>query len=76
MGRVADDSGKEQRDATPWYLIFAVLVVLLTFFIVMPVMGFMYIDLDTLRTATQIELRKVKELRRQLQEEQWSRSNN
>lgn len=52
------------------------MAVLITFFIVMPVMGNMWVDLNTLRTALQIELRKVKELRKQLQEEQWSRYNN
>lgn len=76
MGRVGDDAGAGKRDATPWYLIVAVLAVLVTFFIVMPVMGNLWVDLDALRTSLQVELRRVKELRRQLQDEQWSRSNN
>jgi len=45
-------------------LIVTVLAVLLTFFIVMPVLGFMYVDLMNLREAMQIEIRKMKELRR------------
>ena len=76
VGSVGDDSGETKHNATPWYLIGALMAVLITFFIVMPVMGNMWVDLNTLRTALQIELRKVKELRKQLQEEQWSRYNN
>jgi hypothetical protein len=52
------------------------LAVLLTFFIVMPVMGFMYLDLMHLREATRIELERVKKLRREIQEERWSQFNN
>lgn len=47
-------------------MIFAVLVVLLTFFVVMPVMGNLWVDLDALRTALQVELRKTRELRREI----------
>lgn len=41
-----------------------VLVLVLTFFIVMPVMGFMYVDLVHLREVMKLEIRKMKELRR------------
>jgi hypothetical protein len=43
--------------------------VLLTFVIVMPVLGFMYMDMYHTTQAAAIEVRKMKELRRQMQEE-------
>ena len=55
---------KRDSEDVPWSLIVTVLAVLLTFFIVMPVLGFMYVDLMNLREAMQIEIRKMKELRR------------
>ena len=61
---MGDDAGKGQRDATPWGLLITVLVLVLTFFIVMPVMGFMYVDLLHLREVMKLEIRKMKELRR------------
>lgn len=61
---MGNDAGKEQRDATPWGLLITILALVLTFFIVMPVMGFMYIDLMYLRDAVKVEIRKMKELRR------------
>ena len=59
-------ANNEKRDSedVPWSLIVTVLAVLMTFFIVMPVLGFMYVDLMNLREAMQIEIRKMKELRR------------
>ena len=54
----------EKRDSVPWALLITLLAVLITFFIVMPVMGYMYIDLMNLRDAAKIEIRKMKELRR------------
>ncbi len=48
----------------------------MTFFIVMPVMGFMYLDLMHLRDATRVELERVKKLRKEIQEERWLQSNN
>ena len=50
--------------SVPWALLITLLAVLITFFIVMPVMGYMYIDLMNLRDAAKIEIRKMKELRR------------
>lgn len=60
---VANNEKRDSEDV-PWSLIVTVLAVLLTFFIVMPVLGFMYVDLMNLREAMQIEIRKMKELRR------------
>jgi hypothetical protein len=55
----------------------AVLSVLLTFFIVMPIMGTLWVDLDALRTSLVVklkrldmEIKRVEKLRRQLEEEQ------
>ncbi len=69
MGSVADGAGKEQRDATPWYLIITVMAVLITFFIAMPVLGFMYADMYHATNAAVVEVRKMKELRRQIIQE-------
>ncbi len=43
-----------------------VLAVLLTFFIVMPVLGFMYVDMHNATNAAVQEVRKMKELRLQI----------
>ena len=69
VGNVGNASSEEKRDATPWYLIFAALVVLITFFIVMPIVGFMVVDMHYVTNAAIHEVRKMKELRRQLLEE-------
>ena len=52
------------------------IAVLITFFIVMPVMGYMYVDLLNIRDALVVELKKAKKTNKQLQEEIWSRSSN
>ena len=77
VGGVGADAGKEKRDTTPWTLLIAVLSVLLTFFIVMPIMGALWVDLDAMRTSMVIklkrldmEIKRVEKLRRQLEEEQ------
>jgi hypothetical protein len=71
------DAGKEKRDTTPWTLLIAVLSIMLTFFIVMPIMGALWVDLDALRTSLVVklkrldmEIKRVEKLRRQLEEEQ------
>ncbi len=73
---MGNDVGKEKHDATPWSLLITILVLVLTFFIVMPVMGNLWVDLDALRTALTVklkrldmELKRVEQLRRQLEEE-------
>lgn len=63
------DSSKEKHDATPWSLLIAVLSLLLTFFIVMPIMGNLWVDLDALRTSLKVEIKRVEKLRKQLQQE-------
>lgn len=66
----------EKRDSVPWALLITLVAVLITFFIVMPVMGYMYIDLVNIREALVQEVKKARKINRQLQEEIWSRSNN
>ena len=58
----------------PLYI--TLIAVLITFFIVMPVMGYMYVDLLNIRDALVVELKKAKKTNKQLQEEIWSRSSN
>jgi hypothetical protein len=77
VGGVGSDSSKEKRDTTPYTLLIAVLSVLLTFFIVMPIMGALWVDLDAMRTSLVVklkrldmEIKRVEKLRRQLEEEQ------
>jgi flagellar biosynthesis protein FliP len=63
---VADDKKRADEDV-PWSLIVVVLAVLLTFFIVMPILAFMYYDMYYATQAAIHEVRKMKELRREIQ---------
>jgi flagellar biosynthesis protein FliP len=65
---VADDK-KHDDENVPWSLIVVVLAVLLTFFIVMPVLAFMYYDMWFATQAAVQEVKKMKELRREILEE-------
>lgn len=65
----------EKRDTVPWSLLIAFAAILLTFFVVMPVMGYMYLDLLNIREALVVEVKKARKINKQLQEELWSRSN-
>jgi len=64
-------ANNEKRDDenVPWSLIVVVMAVLLTFFIVMPVLAFMYYDMYFATQAAVQEVRKMKELRREILEE-------
>lgn len=75
VGDGANVANNEKHESVPWALLITLIAVLITFFIVMPVMGYMYIDLLNIREALVIELKKAKKTNRQLQEEIWSRSN-
>ena len=61
----------EKRDSVPWSLLITLIAVLITFFIVMPVLGFMYIDLINIRDALVIEVKKAKRVNKQLQEDHY-----
>ncbi len=65
---MADDK-KHDDENVPWSLIVVVLAVLLTFFIVMPVLAFMYYDMYFATQAAVQEVKKMKELRREILEE-------
>lgn len=57
---------KRNDENVPWSLIVTVLAVLLTFFIVMPVLAFMYYDMYNVTQAAVQEVKKMRELRREI----------
>jgi flagellar biosynthesis protein FliP len=63
---VADDK-KRDTENVPWSLIVVVMAVLLMFFIVMPVLAFMYYDMYYATQAAVHEVRKMRELRKEIQ---------
>jgi hypothetical protein len=63
------DSKKRDDENIPWALLITVMAVLLTFFIVMPIIGFMLWDLHITNQAAIHEVRKMRELRREIQTE-------
>lgn len=62
-------ANNEKRDTedVPWSLIVVVLSVLLMFFIVMPVLAFMYYDMYFATQAAVSEVKKMRELRKEIQ---------
>ncbi len=62
-------ANNEKRDDenVPWSLIVVVMAVLLMFFIVMPILAFMYYDMYFATQAAVHEVRKMRELRREIQ---------
>jgi hypothetical protein len=75
VGDGANVANNEKHESVPWSLLITLIAVLITFFIVMPVLGYMYIDLINIREAMVMELKKAKKMNKQLQEEIWSRYN-
>jgi len=65
---VADDKKRDDENV-PWSLIVVVLTVVLMFFIVMPILAFMYYDMYFATQAAVHEVRKMRELRREIQVE-------
>ena len=63
---MADDKKRDDENV-PWSLIVVVLTVVLMFFIVMPILAFMYYDMYFATQAAVHEVRKMKELRREIQ---------
>lgn len=61
------DNKKRDDESIPWSLLITVMAVLLTFFIVMPILAFMYYDMYFATQAALHEVRKMKELRREIQ---------
>ena len=66
VGNGANVANDEKRESVPWTLLITLLSVLLTFFVVMPVLGYMYLDMYNATNAAVHEVRKMKELRRQI----------
>lgn len=62
-------AGNEKRDDenVPWSLIVVVMAVLLMFFIIMPVLAFMYWDMLNATNAAVLEIKKIQELRKEIQ---------
>jgi antibiotic biosynthesis monooxygenase (ABM) superfamily enzyme len=71
MGGGNNASGGQKRDNedVPWSLIATVMAVVLMFFIVMPILAFMYYDMYYATQAAVHEVRKMRELRREIQSE-------
>lgn len=63
---MADDK-KHDYENVPWSLIVVVLAVVLMFFIVMPVLAFMYYDMYYATQAAVHEIKKMRELRKEIQ---------
>jgi len=61
--RPASSSGESDISFT---LVLCVLVMALTFVVVLPVLGVMYMDLNNARTAVEMEIRAIRELRKQI----------
>jgi hypothetical protein len=68
MGGGSNVAGNQKRDDEniPWTLLITVMAVLLTFFIVMPIIGFMLWDMHIATQAAVHEVRRMKELRRDI----------
>jgi flagellar biosynthesis protein FliP len=64
-------ASNEKRDSedVPWSLITVVLAVILMFFIVMPILAFMYYDMYYATRAAVHEIKKMKQLRQEILEE-------
>jgi hypothetical protein len=65
---VADNKKRDNEDV-PWGLLITVMAVLLMFFAIMPVLAFMYYDMYYATQAAVTEVKKMKQLRREIQEE-------
>lgn len=71
VGGGSNVAGNQKRDNedVPWSLIATVMAVVLMFFIVMPILAFMYYDMYYATQAAVHEVRKMRELRREIQTE-------
>jgi len=63
---LADDKKRDDENV-PWSLIVVVMSVLLMFFIIMPILAFMYYDMYFATQAAVTEVRKMRELRKEIQ---------
>ncbi len=60
---------KRDDDNIPWTLLVTVMAIVLTFFIVMPLLAFMYYDMWFAHQAAVHEVKKMQQLRREILEE-------
>jgi ABC-type Fe3+ transport system permease subunit len=69
VGGGTNVAGNEKRDDenVPWSLIVVVMAVLLMFFIIMPILAFMYYDMVIATNAAVYEVKKMRELRKEIQ---------
>lgn len=65
---LADDKKRDNEDI-PWSLLITVMAVLLTFFIVMPIIGYMILDVHFATQAAVHEVKKMRQLRKEILEE-------
>jgi hypothetical protein len=63
---VANNQKRDSEDV-PWALITVVMAVILMFFIVMPILAFMYYDMYYATQAAIHEVKKMRELRKEIQ---------
>lgn len=63
---MANDKKRDDENI-PWSLLITVMAVLLTFFVLLPVMAFMYWDMYNATNAAVAEIRKMQQLRREIQ---------
>ena len=63
------DNKKRDDENIPWSLLITVMAVLLCFFIVMPIIGFMLYDLHYATQAAVYEAKKMRQLRKEILEE-------
>ena len=63
------DNKKRDNEDVPWGLLITVMAVLLTFFIAMPIMAFMYYDMWFATQAAVHEVKKMRQLRKEILEE-------
>lgn len=63
------DNKKRDNEDVPWGLLITVMAVLLTFFIVMPIIGYMILDVHFATQAAVHEVKKMRQLRKEILEE-------
>lgn len=71
---MANDKKRDDEDI-PWGLLITVMAVLLCFFVVMPIIGYMLIDMHYATNAAVHEIKKMKQLRREILEERSTEFN-
>jgi hypothetical protein len=71
---VANNQKRDPEDI-PWGLLITVMAVLLMFFIIMPVLAVMYHDMYFATQAAVHEVKKMKQLRREILEERSTEPN-